>query len=92
MSGQGENQSHEVFVKERGEMRITGVKEVESFDDTGVQLRTSRGDMTVEGEGLRVGVLDVDRGVVTLSGRIDGIFYSTEDGEEKRGWLGRLFR
>ncbi len=92
MSGQGENQGHEVIVKERGEMRITGVREVESFDDTGVQLRTSRGDMTIEGKGLHVGVLDVDRGVVTLNGRIDGIFYSVEDGEEKRGWFGRMLR
>ena len=92
MSGQSENQLHEVLVRERGEMRITGVTEVESFDEMGVSLRTLRGDMTVEGQGLRVGVLDVDRGIVTLSGRIDGIFYSTEDSGEKRGLLGRLFR
>jgi hypothetical protein len=48
--------------------------------------------MTIEGKGLRIGVLDTDRGAVTLSGRIDGIFYSTEDGEEKRSYWGRLFR
>ena len=92
MNGQNEKQIHEWTVKERGEMRITGVKEVESFDETGVSLKTLCGDMTVEGEGLRVGVLDLERGVVTLSGRIDGIFYSSASGEEKRGLFGRWFR
>ena len=92
MNGQIEKQVHELVMKERGEMRITGVKEVDSFDDTSVALRTLDGDMTIEGRGLQISVLDVDRGVVTLSGRVDGIFYSTEDGEEKRGFFGRLFR
>ena len=51
MSGQGENQNHEIVVKERGELRITGVTEVESFDESGVQLKTRHGDVTVEGRG-----------------------------------------
>ena len=92
MNGQTEKQIHEVTLKDRSEMRITGVCEVESFDDTSVIMRTVRGDMTVEGRELRVDVLDVERGVVTLRGQIGGIFYSTEDGEEKRGFFGRLFR
>ena len=92
MSGQGENQSHEIVVKERGELRITGVIEVDSFDESGVQLKTKRGDVTVEGRGLHVEVLDVDRGVVVLNGRIDGVFYSIEDAEGKRGWFRRMLR
>ena len=48
--------------------------------------------MTIEGGDIHIGVLDIDRGVVTLSGRIDGIFYSNERAEEKRGLVSRLFR
>ena len=92
MNGQTEKQIHELFLKERAEMRITGVKEVDSFDETAVSLRTLKGDMTVEGQGLQISVLDVDRGVVVLGGRIDGIFYSTADGEERKGFFSRLFR
>ncbi|MBE6546996.1 MAG: sporulation protein YabP [Ruminococcaceae bacterium] len=100
MNGSGEKRTvggvpsaqHGFQVSARKEMSISGVKEVESFDEESVSLHTSGGDMTVEGKGLRIGVLDTDRGVVTLSGRIDGVFYSTEDGEEKRGFWSRLFR
>ena len=92
MNGQTERQQHGFQVKLRKEMSISGVRDVESFDEAVVVLRTAGGDMTVEGKELRIGVLDTDRGVVTLSGRIDGVFYSTEEGEEKRGLFRKLFR
>ena len=92
MNGQTEKKQHEFFVKQRRELRIDGVTEVESFDDVCVVLKTVSGDMTIEGKELRVGVLDMERGTVHLTGRIDGVFYSTESGETKKGFWGRMFR
>ena len=92
MNGQTEKQQHGFQVRLRKEMSISGVRDVESFDEGAVVLHTTGGDMTVEGKELRIGVLDTERGVVTLSGRIDGVFYSTEEREEKRGLFGKLFR
>ena len=91
MNGQTENR-HEFHVTMRKEMSISGVREVESFDENGVSLRTVGGDMTVEGREIKIGVLDMDRGLVTLSGRIDGVFYSAEENGEKRKLFGKLFR
>ena len=92
MNGQTEKQNHTFSVTMRKEMSISGVKEVESFDENEVTLRTLGGGMTVEGSGLRIGVLDTDRGVVSLSGRIDAVLYTNDQAEEKRGLFGRLFR
>lgn len=92
MNGQTEKQHHEFTVNMRREMKIEGVREVDRFDDAEVVLHTAGGEMTVEGSELRIGVLDTQKGVVTLSGRIDGVFYSTENTENKQGFLGRLFR
>ena len=92
MNGQTERGRHRFSVEQRKEMKIEGVKEVESFDDRGVTLQTTGGDMTVEGEGLRIGVLDMEQGVVSISGRIDAVYYVTEDEGGKRGFFGRLFR
>ena len=100
MNGQGEKRvptgtaaaSYGFTVTARKEMSISGVREVDSFDEESVSLHTAGGDMIIEGKGLRIGVLDTDRGVVTLSGRIDGVYYSTEDQDEKRGFWARLFR
>ena len=92
MSGQIERTVHEFCVKMRKEMNISGVKEVESFDETCVILHTQGGEMTIEGVDLRVGTLDTDHGLVVLSGRIDAVYYSNEQGEKKQGIFGRLFR
>ena len=92
MSGQTEKSQHSFSVLKRGEMKIDGVEDVDRFDEQTVVLQTTEGTMTVEGGALRVGALDVERGVVTLSGRIDAVYYSTERADEKRSWLGKLFR
>ena len=71
-------------------MNISGVKEVESFDDACIILHTLCGELTIEGSGLRVGTLDVGSGMVSLTGRIDAVYYSKEESEKKRGLFGKL--
>ncbi len=92
MNIQSEKQIHEIHIGMRKEMNITGVKEVISFDETSVSLKSSCGEMTIEGSDLKVGVLDTDKGVVTLEGRIDTVYYSADTTEEKRGFFSKLFR
>ena len=92
MNGQTDKQSHEIYLKHRREMNINGVKDVDSFDDGMTVLQTTDGELTVEGEGLKIGTLDTDRGIVTVSGKINAIYYSNDDGAEKRGLVSRLFK
>ena len=80
---------HEIRLEMRKEMRISGVKDVECFDESGAVFHTVCGDMTVEGEGIRIGALDLEGGQVTLSGRIDSIFYSVEKSGRKRNFWGK---
>ena len=84
---------HDVAIKGRKHIDITGVREVVSFDDISVVMVTEGGDMTVEGAELKIGVLDTERGVVAIDGKINAIFY--DDGNatnEKKGLFGKLFR
>ena len=92
MNGQTEKHSHEFYVKQRKEMRIEDVREVERFDENEVVLETGGGTLTVEGASIRVETLDTEHGVVVLKGRVDGIYYSLENQEEKAGFLRKLFR
>lgn len=83
---------HGFIVRERAHVEIRGMTEVLSFDETSVALATTSGDMLIEGRELRVGVLDVKEGTVTVDGHIDSIYYRDEDNREgSRGLLGRLF-
>ncbi len=83
---------HGFIVRERAHVEIRGMTEVLSFDEMNVALATTSGDMLIEGRELRVNVLDVKEGTVTVDGHIDSIYYRDNDTREpSRGLLGRLF-
>lgn len=87
---QGKENTHSVKLAARRKTEIGGVEEVESFDEGCVVLHTSCGEMTIEGEGLHVGTLDMERGVVVVDGKVNGIYY-TDGAPPKRGLRARFF-
>jgi len=92
MNIQSEKINHDFNVKMRREMNISGVNDVVSFDESDVHLVTNGGEMFIEGSEMRIDVLDTDKGVVILSGKIDSVYYSNDAIKEKRGFLGRIFK
>ena len=93
MNGQQDKKMcHEFNVRMRKEMTVNGVNEVVSFDEQDIHLVTVGGEMFIEGSEIKIDVLDVDKGVVTLNGKIDAIYYSGDDKKEKSGFFGKLFR
>lgn len=78
-----------IYLKGRREMKIDGVKDVESFDENLLILQSTEGEITIEGKDLKVEVLDIDKGVVELKGCIDGMFYSNEEKKTKKSMWGR---
>jgi len=90
MNPVADKQTHTMNISMRKQMTISGVSEVESFDELGAVLQTCCGELTIEGKDIKIGTLDSERGVVELEGRIDALFYSdTEDGK-RRGFFGKL--
>ena len=88
MSGQNAGRKHSISSSEREGIRIEGVVDVISFDERGVALESTDGNMAIEGEGLHVTVLNITDGVVEIDGRINGIYYYEAKPAGKRG----LFR
>ena len=87
-SGQGK---HAVVLKDRKDMRVDGVSEVVSFDEHYVMLKTQCGDMAIEGNDLKIAVLEIDAGIVVLSGTVSGVYYSDPQNTQKRSFVKRLF-
>ena len=81
-------QPQNLILEGRRALSISGVAEVEGFDDAAVHMRTSLGSLTVRGEELRIESLSVETGELLLRGRINEIIY--EELPERSGILGRL--
>lgn len=82
---------HDIIIKSRANMELCGVLNVISFDEQSVCLETSMGEMVIDGENLHVSALDTDRGTITLDGKINGLYYSTDSADAKKGLFGRIF-
>ena len=76
------HRNHQVTATDRREITVTGVSEVLSFDETLVRLSTLCGLLNLEGEGLRVQVLDLVSGTVAVSGQLNGLLYEDAASED----------
>ncbi len=81
---------HDILIKSRGCVEISGVESVISFDDEGVCLESVMGELLIEGEELNVGTLDTDKGIVKLTGKINGVYYNTASPKAQKGFFGRI--
>ena len=80
-----------IIIENRLRMSVTGVQDVENFDDSSVTLYTNRGLLTIRGTALHVERLNLETGELAIEGTIDGIDYS-EDTPTSGGFWSRLFR
>lgn len=80
-----------VTLTDRKRLEMCGVKEVISFYEGGASLITENGELSVEGESIRIENLDVEKGEIEITGKIDAIIYSDESVGKKKGLRSRLF-
>jgi len=84
---------HDVIMRGRKLLEITGVKQVESFDNEEFLLETVMGFLAIKGQNLQMKNLDVDKGIVSIKGRIFELIYIDEHhGEKAKGFFSKLFR
>lgn len=82
---------HRVVLEERGTLSVSGVEEVERFDEEEIVMTTVRGTMVVRGTGLHIEKLSLDGGELKVEGNVDALTYEDEGGGERTGIFARLF-
>lgn len=80
---------HTLSLDNRRRLRVSGVTEVESFDEQTVVLHTSCGILLVRGQGLHMQTLSIDGGQVAVDGTIISMVY--EEPQKSGGFFSRLF-
>ena len=82
--------AHRLELTGREHLLISGVEDVERFDETGIVMSTSAGTLVVTGENLHIGKLSLEGGELYVDGRIDAVSYE-EDTASRGGFFARLF-
>ena len=68
---------------------LTGVTDVERFDENEVVLHTHGGRLILTGTGLHVASLQLEEGRLLVDGAIDGILYDGGAPKRRGGFLRR---
>ena len=81
---------HQLTLEGREKLTVSGVEDVERFDENMIVMSTSAGTLVVSGENLHIGKLTLDGGELHVDGQIDAISYE-DQGYGKSRLFGRLF-
>lgn len=79
-----------LILESRERLSVSGVTDVESFDENLVSMETSEGMLTVRGSGLHVTRLNLENGELALAGEISALEYD-ERASARAGLFSRLF-
>ena len=82
--------AHRLELVGRERLMVSGVEDVERFDETGIIRSTSAGTLVITGEDLHIGKLSLDGGELHVDGRVDSVSYE-DDGPSRGGFFSRLF-
>jgi len=83
---------HKILIESREKMSISGIIDVESFDENEIILYTTDGAVNLYGEDFKINKLNVDSGDVEIEGYINEIKYTGVEKSEKGGFWSKIFR
>ena len=83
---------HNIILEERSKLSISGVTDVESFDENELSLYTTLGELSVKGKCLHVDEMSLESGNITISGDVKSLVYGDKDRTKKPSLWGKITR
>lgn len=80
-----------IIIEDRRLLNLSGVEQVDSFNDNTIVLTTVKGRLSIKGEELNVSKLNLDEGKVEIDGLINSLTYLSKEGEPKN-LIGKIFK
>ena len=83
-----------LIMENRERLSISGVLDVESFDEESIILYTELGVLIIKGEDLHINKLNIDLGELSIEGNIYSCTYTDDDRTRGKGlnFLSKMFR
>lgn len=83
---------HNIILEDRRLLTVSGVSDVDSFDEHTVTVFTDMGELIVRGNDLHINRLSVEVGELLLEGNISSLSYQDTAPKSAGGFFGKVFR
>ena len=90
MSEMPKGKNHTMMLDNRNKLLLTGVEDVNGFNEETVSALTTSGKLIIKGQKLHIDKLNLDSGEVCIDGKINAMQYLGNDNSQSR--LSKLFR
>ena len=74
---------HNLILEDRQKLSLSGVTDVESFNENEVSLYTSQGELVIRGKNLHVDEVSLETGDMEISGEVRSLVYGDRDRTKK---------
>lgn len=83
-------ENHHVGIDNRERITITQVTDVDAFDEAVLWANLKEGSIEVAGEKLNMEKLDLDEGLLVVTGRIESLTYTDKKAKTKKPFFDRM--
>lgn len=84
--------NHHISIDNQERMTITQVADVDAFDEETLWVNLKEGSLEVTGQKLNIEKLDLEQGLLVLTGEIGALAYTERRSREKKRLFGRAER
>jgi len=84
--------AHNIIIENRKNITVSGVMDIDSFDEENVIVFTELGELAIRGANLHINKIDVNAGDLTMEGEIESLSYSESAPRKGSGFFSKLFR
>ena len=84
--------SHNIILENRNRLSISGVTDVEGFDDNSVSIYTVMGDLVIRGKKLKVEAVNIETGEMLITGEVKSLVWGDKDRTKKPTLWQKLIR
>lgn len=85
-------QNQNLILENRKNLSISGITDVDSFDEKAICLYTQLGELTIQGKELHIDSMSVETGDMSITGDIWSIIYGDKERKSPLSFLGRIFK
>lgn len=83
--------AHNLILENRKNLSVSGVNDVDSFDEKQVSAFTEMGLLIVKGKDLHINQFNTSTGELSISGTISDLSYSMEEKRTASSFISKLF-
>ena len=78
LSSNNKNIIHNILLENREKLNLTGVNDVNNFDEKQIVAATKLGYLTIKGRSLHINKFDTDNGELSVTGKINELIYANK--------------